>query len=60
VHARLAGQAGVKVAITTDAHSIHDFAYLRFGVDQARRAGLSKEDILNHYSWESLSRLLKR
>jgi DNA polymerase (family 10) len=59
-NARLARQAGVKVAITTDAHSIRDFGYLRFGVDQARRAGLTKESILNHLSWPELERILRR
>jgi len=58
-NARLARQAGVKIAITTDAHSTRDFNYLRYGIDQARRAGLAKESILNSYSWPALSRLLK-
>jgi DNA polymerase (family 10) len=59
-NARLVRQAGIKVAITTDAHSTHDFNYLRFGIDQARRAGLGKESILNHYAWPELKRLLTR
>jgi DNA polymerase (family X) len=46
-NARLVRDAGVRVAITTDAHSIHDFRYLQYGIDQARRAGFSKEMILN-------------
>ena len=29
-------------------------------IDQARRAGLSKESILNHYPWEQLEPLLRR
>jgi DNA polymerase (family 10) len=59
-NARLARQAGVKVAITTDAHSTREFGYLRYGVDQARRAGLAKASILNHLSWSQLRGLLKR
>jgi len=59
-NARIAREAGVKVAITTDAHSIHDFRYLRYGIDQARRAGLGKADILNHFSWPDLRRVLMR
>ncbi len=59
-NARLAREAGVKVAITTDAHSVHDFRYLRYGIDQARRAGLAKESILNHFSWADLERTLRR
>jgi DNA polymerase (family X) len=59
-NARLARQAGVKIAITTDAHSIRDFNYLQYGIDQAKRAGLAKEDILNSYSWPKLSQLLEK
>ena len=58
-NARLARQAGIKIAINTDAHSTHDFNYLRFGVDQARRAGFSRESILNAYSWPALRQLLQ-
>jgi DNA polymerase (family 10) len=59
-NARLAREAGVKVAITTDAHSTREFAYLRFGVDQARRAGFGKTSILNCFSWPELEGILKR
>jgi DNA polymerase (family X) len=59
-HARLARQAGVKVAITTDAHSTREFRYLEFGVHQARRAGFDKASILNHADWDSLVKMLKR
>ena len=58
--ARLSREAGVKVAITTDAHSTREFAYLTFGVDQARRAGFGKTSILNCFSWPELERILKR
>jgi len=59
-NARVARQAGVKVAITTDAHSVRDFNYLRFGIYQARRAELTKEYVLNHFPWSELERILKR
>jgi len=59
-NARLAVEAGVRVAITTDAHSVRDFGYLRFGIDQARRAGLGKDSILNHLPWSKLQKVLKR
>jgi DNA polymerase (family 10) len=57
---RLASAAGVRVAITTDAHSIREFEYIRGGVDQARRAGLDKASVLNCLSWEEFSRLARR
>src|ERR1051326_1169874 len=58
-HARLARQAGIKIAITTEAHSIHEFRYLQYGVDQARRAGLPKSMILNHLPWLQLGKTFK-
>jgi DNA polymerase (family 10) len=59
-NARYARQAGIRIAITTDAHSIHDFRYLKYGIEQARRAGLAKESILNHYAWPELRTMLCR
>ena len=43
----LAKRYGVKVVISTDAHSPEQIGYLRFGVQQARRAGLTSDDVLN-------------
>jgi DNA polymerase (family X) len=59
-NARVARQAGIKIAITTDAHSTHDFDYLQYGIDQARRAGIGKEAVLNHLPWIELERLFRR
>ena len=38
---------GVRIAISTDAHSVNAFQYIRFGIDQARRAWLSADDVIN-------------
>ena len=46
-HARLAGEAGVRITVTTDAHSVNALGYAEFGIGQARRAWLTKEQILN-------------
>jgi DNA polymerase (family 10) len=59
-HARLAREAGVLIAITTDAHSTHELEYAQIGVDQARRAGLEKKSVLNHRSCLDLMKLFKR
>jgi DNA polymerase (family 10) len=59
-HARLAREAGIKIAICTDAHSIREFDFIRWGIDQARRAGLEKKSILNCLSWTELKRAIKR
>jgi DNA polymerase (family X) len=59
-NARLARDAGIKIAICTDAHSVREFDFIRCGVDQARRAGLEKSSILNCLSWAQLKKAIKR
>lgn len=44
---RVAKDAGVPVAINSDAHAPNDFDNLRFGIGQARRGWLEKRDVLN-------------
>ena len=46
-HLRLAKQHGVKIVINTDSHHTSHLDKIRFGVLQARRAWLSKDDVLN-------------
>ena len=59
-NARLALQAGVKIAINTDAHSTREFDFISSGIEQARRAGLQKSSILNCLPWSKLGDLLRR
>jgi DNA polymerase (family 10) len=56
VHARLAGEAGVLVPITTDAHSTGALGYRELGVAQARRAWLTKEQVLNTRTWREIAK----
>ncbi|MGE5156656.1 MAG: DNA polymerase III, partial [Gemmatimonas sp.] len=58
VHA--AKSAGVKLAISTDAHSVAGFANIRFGIDQARRGWLEASDVINTQPLARLKKLLKR
>jgi DNA polymerase (family 10) len=58
-HAAAAKKAGVKLVISTDAHSTRGFDVLRCGVLQARRAGLEKEDIANTRTLPQLKKLMK-
>lgn len=60
LHARAAKLAGVKLAISTDAHSVDAFQCMRFGIDQARRAWLTVNDVLNTRPLAELRKLLKR
>jgi len=56
VHCRMAKQAGVKIAINTDAHSASMLEYMRYGVLTARRGWLESTDVVN--TWP-LARFLK-
>ena len=58
-HARLAGEAGVLIPITTDAHSVGALGYAELGISQARRAWLTKEQILNTRPWREIAKLRK-
>jgi DNA polymerase (family 10) len=55
-HARLAGEAGVPIPVTTDAHSVEALAYAELGVAQARRAWLTRRQVLNTRSWQEIRR----
>jgi DNA polymerase (family 10) len=57
---RAARELGLKLAISTDAHSTSDLNLIRFGVDQARRGWLEKKDILNTQPLTGLLKNLKR
>jgi DNA polymerase (family X) len=58
-HARLAGEAGVKVAVNTDAHQLSALQHIEMGVAQARRGWLTKEQVLNTRTWAQIKKLRK-
>ena len=60
VYIRMAKELGLKLVISTDAHTKADLDLIRFGVYQARRGWLEKDDVLNTRSWKDLKKLLKR
>jgi len=47
VHLRMAKQLGVKIVINTDSHHTSHLDKIRYGILQARRAWLTKNDVLN-------------
>jgi DNA polymerase (family X) len=59
-NARLAVEAGVRIAINTDAHSTGELEFVTYGVDQARRAGVETRSVLNCLPWAVLQPALKR
>ena len=54
VHARRAKELGVKVVISTDAHSVQRLNHISHGVDQARRWWLARENIVNTMTVDQL------
>ena len=57
VHARLAGEAGARVCIDSDAHSTAALGYVEYGLAVARRAWLTGEQILNTRPWREIEKL---
>ncbi|OGB97249.1 MAG: DNA polymerase III [candidate division NC10 bacterium RIFCSPLOWO2_12_FULL_66_18] len=47
LHARRARELGIAIAIDTDAHTVDQLDYMRFGVSVARRGWLTPRDVLN-------------
>lgn len=60
VHCKIAKEAGVLVAISTDAHWMDHLNYLRLGMGQARRGWLEAKDVLNARGVEELKQIFKR
>jgi DNA polymerase (family 10) len=59
IHAAAARDYGIPIVISTDSHSVNGFDVLEYGVDQARRAGLTKKDVANTRSLKDFKKLLK-
>jgi len=59
-HARLAREKGVRMVIDTDAHSVSQLDFIRYGVFTARRAGLTKDDVLNTLPHERFLESLRK
>ncbi|HEX7144020.1 MAG TPA: DNA polymerase/3'-5' exonuclease PolX [Gaiellaceae bacterium] len=58
-HARLAGEAGAKIAVNTDAHQLSALQHMEMGMAQARRAWLTKDQVLNTRTWSQIEKLRK-
>jgi DNA polymerase (family 10) len=53
-HCRLAKEAGAKISIGTDSHSVQHLAFIRLGLLTARRGWLEASDIINTLSADNL------
>lgn len=58
-HLRMAKQRGVKIVINTDAHQPSHMDMIKYGVLQARRAWLTKDDVLNTLPPEKFAKAIK-
>ena len=58
-HLRMAKERGVKIVISTDSHHTSHMEKIRYGVVQARRAWLTREDVLNTLPVEKFARAMK-
>jgi DNA polymerase (family 10) len=58
-HAAAAKKAGVKIVISTDAHSTRGLGVMRCGILQARRAGLEAADVANTRTLAGLRKLMR-
>jgi len=59
-HARLARDRGVKIAINSDAHEVEALGFTRWGILTARRAWLTKADVLNTLPVARFRKALRR
>jgi DNA polymerase (family X) len=60
VYCAAAKSHGIPIVINSDAHSPDGLDVMRYGILQARRAGLTKEDVANTRSWPQICKLLGR
>jgi DNA polymerase (family X) len=58
-NARLAGEAGLRLTVSSDGHSTKALRYVDLGAAQARRAWLTQDQILNTRSWPAIEKLRK-
>jgi len=59
-NARMAKEMNLKLSISTDAHSTDELKNMKYGVNQARRGWLEKDDVLNTRPWKELKKMLER
>lgn len=58
-HIRMCVEAGIKMAIDSDAHHVSHFDFIEFGIAQARRGWATKKDIINAWPLEKMLKMLK-
>jgi len=60
IHARAAAEAGVRILVDSDAHSVRNLELVTYGIATARRAWLSAAQVANTRPWPEFASLRKR
>ncbi len=60
VHCRMAREMGVRIVISTDAHSTRHLGFMRYGISNARRGWIEKGDVLNTLPLDAFLKELRR
>jgi len=60
VHARAAREAGLKLVVDSDGHQLSALDYVDLGIGQARRAWLTRKDVVNTHTWKQVERMRKK
>lgn len=58
-HLRMAKERGVKIVISTDAHTTRGLQAMKYGVQTARRGWLEKKDVINTFALDALLGMLR-
>ena len=59
-HLVLARELGCRIVISTDSHRVAELGTMRYGVEQARRAGLEPRHVLNTLGYREFARAIAR
>ncbi|MCF6200529.1 MAG: DNA polymerase/3'-5' exonuclease PolX [Hydrogenimonas sp.] len=60
IYAKEAKEKGVKLSVSTDSHDPMSLSFMEYGINQARRGWIEREDLLNTRSLKELKNLLRR
>jgi len=60
IHIRPAVEAGAKIVISTDAHSVEGLDMMKYGVTTARRGWAGRDDVINTYTPKKLMKWIKQ
>jgi DNA polymerase (family 10) len=59
-HLRLAKELGCKIVVNTDSHRTRELELIRYGIEQARRAGLEPGDVLNTLPYKKFVKAIEK